>query len=113
MHRKWCICSHPEHGISVKTAQALAAATLRILGGLVSKDVFIVSAVRTPIGKFGGKLAQMTSPDLGVAAAKAVLVHARVDPNLVEETIFGSARQAGNGPNPARQISVRSGVPKE
>jgi acetyl-CoA C-acetyltransferase len=55
----------------------------------------------------------MTSPDLGVAAAKAALERAGVDPALVAETIFGSARQAGNGPNPARQISVRSGVPKE
>ena len=79
----------------------------------MSRDVLIVSAVRTPIGKFGGKLAQMTSPDLGVAAAKAALTRAGVDPAQVEESIFGSARQAGNGPNPARQISVRSGVPKE
>lgn len=76
-------------------------------------DVFIVSAVRTPIGKFGGKLAGMTSPDLGVIAATAALERAKVDPAQVEEAIFGSARQAGNGPNPARQISVRSGVPKE
>jgi acetyl-CoA C-acetyltransferase len=79
----------------------------------VSQDVLIVSAVRTAIGKFGGKLGQMTSPDLGVAAAKAALERAGVAPALVEETIFGSARQAGNGPNPARQISVRSGVSKE
>lgn len=77
------------------------------------QDVFIVSAVRTPIGKFGGKLAQMTSPDLGVVAAKAALERAGIRPEQVEETIFGSARQAGNGPNPARQISVRAGVPKE
>lgn len=77
------------------------------------QDVFIVSAVRTPIGKFGGKLAQMTSPDLGVVAAKAALERAKVRPEQVEETIFGSARQAGNGPNPARQVSVRAGVPKE
>jgi acetyl-CoA C-acetyltransferase len=75
--------------------------------------VFIVSAVRTPIGKFGGKLTQMTSPDLGVIAAKAALERAQVSPEEIEETIFGSARQAGNGPNPARQISVRAGVPKE
>src|SRR5436305_8970175 len=76
------------------------------------QDVFIISAVRTPIGKFGGKLAHLTSPDLGVVAAKAALERAGVQPEQVEETIFGSARQAGNGPNPARQISVRSGVPK-
>lgn len=77
------------------------------------QDVFIISAVRTPIGKFGGKLAHMTSPDLGVVAAKAALDRAGITPDQVEETIFGSARQAGNGPNPARQISVRAGVPKE
>lgn len=77
------------------------------------QDVFIISAVRTPIGKFGGKLAHMTSPDLGVVAAKAALDRAGISPDQVEETIFGSARQAGNGPNPARQISVRAGVPKE
>jgi acetyl-CoA C-acetyltransferase len=77
------------------------------------QSVFILSAVRTPIGKFGGKLAGMTSPDLGVVAAEAALNRAGVAPDQVEETIFGSARQAGNGPNPARQISVRAGVPKE
>lgn len=77
------------------------------------QDVFILSAVRTPIGKFGGKLAGLSAPDLGVVAAKAALERAGVSPSEVEETIFGCARQAGNGPNPARQISVRSGVPKE
>ncbi len=76
-------------------------------------DVFILSAVRTPIGQFGGKLANMSSPDMGVVAAKAALERAGVGPSQVEEAIFGCARQAGNGPNPARQISVRSGVPKE
>jgi acetyl-CoA C-acetyltransferase len=79
---------------------------------MAAEDVYILSAVRTPIGKFGGKLAGLTSPDLGVAAGKAALERAGVSPSEVEETIFGSARQAGNGPNPARQISIRSGVPK-
>ena len=77
------------------------------------QDVFILSAVRTPIGKFGGKLAGLSSPDLGVVAAEAALARAGIQPGLVEETIFGSARQAGNGPNPSRQVSVRAGVPKE
>jgi acetyl-CoA C-acetyltransferase len=77
------------------------------------QDVFLLSAVRTPIGKFGGKLANLTSPDLGVAAAKAALARSGLAASDIEETIFGSARQAGNGPNPARQVSVRSGVPKE
>jgi acetyl-CoA C-acetyltransferase len=75
--------------------------------------VFILSAVRTPIGKFGGSLSSLTAADMGVIAAKAALERASVRPEQIEETIFGNARQAGGGPNPARQISVRSGVPHE
>jgi acetyl-CoA C-acetyltransferase len=74
--------------------------------------VFILSAVRTPIGKFGGSLASMSAADMGVVAAKAAMERAGVEPAQVEETIFGNARQAGGGPNPARQISIRSGVPQ-
>ena len=75
--------------------------------------VYILSAVRTPIGKFGGSLASLSAADMGVVAAKAALERAGVQPQQVEETIFGNARQAGGGPNPARQISIRSGVPQE
>jgi acetyl-CoA C-acetyltransferase len=75
--------------------------------------VYILSAVRTPIGKFGGTLASQTAADMGVVVAKAAIDRAGVQPKQVEETIFGNARQAGGGPNPARQISVRSGVPQE
>ncbi|HWX91820.1 MAG TPA: acetyl-CoA C-acetyltransferase [Terriglobales bacterium] len=76
-------------------------------------DVYILSAARTPIGKFGGSLASLSAPDLGVVAAEAALRRAGIEPPQVEETIFGNARQAGGGPNPARQISIRSGVPQE
>jgi acetyl-CoA C-acetyltransferase len=75
--------------------------------------VYILSGVRTPIGKFGGTMASLTAADMGVAAAKAAMERAGVPPEQVEETIFGNARQAGGGPNVARQISVRSGVPVE
>ena len=75
--------------------------------------VYILSAVRTPIGKFGGSLASQTAADMGVVAAKGAIERAGVRPDQIEETIFGNARQAGGGPNPARQISVRSGVPQE
>src|SRR5882757_6046475 len=81
-------------------------------GGFVP-DVFIVSAVRTPIGKFGGALASLSAAELGVVAAKAAMQRASVDPQQIEETIFGNARQAGGGPNPARQISIGSGVAQE
>jgi acetyl-CoA C-acetyltransferase len=75
--------------------------------------VYILSAVRTPIGKFGGSLASLTAADMGVVAAKAAMERAGVQSSQIEETIFGNARQAGGGPNVARQISVRSGVPQE
>src|ERR1700691_763157 len=75
--------------------------------------VYILSAVRTPIGKFGGSLASLTSADMGVVAAKAAIERAAIQPAQVEETIFGNARQAGGGPNVARQISIGSGVPQE
>jgi acetyl-CoA C-acetyltransferase len=76
-------------------------------------DVFIVSAVRTPIGKFGGGLASLTAADMGVVAAVAALERAQVSPAQVQETIIGNARQAGGGPNVARQIAIRAGVPQE
>jgi acetyl-CoA C-acetyltransferase len=76
-------------------------------------NVYILSGVRTPIGKFGGSLASLSAADMGVVAAKAALERAGVQPQQVEETIFGNARQAGGGPNPARQISIRSGIPQE
>jgi acetyl-CoA C-acetyltransferase len=75
--------------------------------------VYILSAVRTPIGKFGGSLASLTAADMGVVAAKAAIERAGIQPEQVEETIFGNARQAGGGPNVARQISIRNGVPQE
>ena len=79
----------------------------------MAQAVYILSAVRTPIGKFGGSLASLTAADMGVVAAKAAMERAGVRPEQIEETIFGNARQAGGGPNPGRQISVRSGVPQE
>jgi acetyl-CoA C-acetyltransferase len=75
-------------------------------------DVFILSAVRTPIGKFGGSLASLTAADMGAVAAKAAMERACISPDQVQETIIGNARQAGGGPNVARQISIRSGVPE-
>jgi acetyl-CoA C-acetyltransferase len=83
------------------------------LGVIAVQGVYILSAVRTPIGKFGGSLASLTAADMGVVAAKAAIERAGVRPEQIEEAIFGNARQAGGGPNPARQVSVRSGVPQE
>src|SRR5215470_11104976 len=76
-------------------------------------SVFIASAVRTPIGKFGGAFASLSAADLGVVAVKEALARASVDPVSVNEVIMGHARAAGNGPNPGRQISFRSAIPQE
>jgi acetyl-CoA C-acetyltransferase len=75
--------------------------------------VYILSAIRTPIGKFGGALASLTAADMGGVAAKAAIERAGIQADQIEEAIFGNARQAGGGPNVARQISIRSGVPQE
>jgi acetyl-CoA C-acetyltransferase len=75
------------------------------------RPVFVLSAARTPIGKFGGSFASLTAADLGEVAAKAALERSGLPPAAVDETIFGQARQAGGGPNPARQVSHRAGVP--
>ncbi len=77
------------------------------------KSVFILAAARAAIGKFGGSLRDFSAPDLGAVVAQAALARAQAEAAEVGEVIFGHARQAGNGPNPARQISVRAGVPVE
>ena len=76
------------------------------------RSVFIASAVRTAIGKFGGALSSLSAADLGVIAVKEALIRARVEGAAVNEVIMGHARGAGNGPNPARQVSYRSGIPQ-
>ncbi|HCX29709.1 MAG TPA: hypothetical protein DHU55_08050, partial [Blastocatellia bacterium] len=68
--------------------------------------------MRTPIGRFGGTLASWTAADLGVAAAKASLDRAHLRPEQIQQSIWGCARQAGGGPNVARQITYRAGVPE-
>src|SRR6516165_10815857 len=77
------------------------------------RSVFIASAARTAIGKFGGALASLSAADLGVVAVKEALFRTAIEPSAVDEVIIGHARGAGNGPNPARQISFRSGIPQE
>lgn len=74
-------------------------------------DVVIASAVRTPIGKFGGALKDVPAAELGRIAAEESLRRAGLTPEDVDEVIVGHARQAGNGPNLARQIGYFAGVP--
>ena len=77
------------------------------------REVVIVSAVRTPIGTFGGALKDVSAVDLGTLVVKEALKRANVDPSLVEEVIFGNVLQAGLGQNVARQVSVHAGIPIE
>ena len=77
------------------------------------EPVYIVSAVRTPIGKFGGALSSLTAADLGTAAASEAIIRTKISSDGIDESIFGCARQAGVGPNVARQISHRAGVSDE
>jgi acetyl-CoA C-acetyltransferase len=76
------------------------------------KNVYLAGAVRTPIGRFGGTLASWTAADLGVAVAKESLRRASVAVDQITDSIWGCARQAGGGPNVARQITWRAGVPE-
>jgi acetyl-CoA C-acetyltransferase len=76
------------------------------------RSVVLVAAKRTPMGRFMGAFADLPAVDLGIAAAGAALEAAGLSPADVQETVAGHGRQAGNGPNPARQVSVRAGVPE-
>lgn len=73
----------------------------------------ILEGARTPIGRFLGAFAEVPPVDLGVAATTEALGRAGVRAEEVQELVYGHARQAGNGPNTGRQVSVRSGIPQE
>lgn len=79
----------------------------------MEREVVIVSAVRTAIGSFGGKLGGFTAIELGVIAAKEAIKRAGIDPAEINETIIGNILSAGLGQNPARQIAVNAGIPVE
>jgi acetyl-CoA C-acetyltransferase len=74
-------------------------------------DAFILSAARTPIGKYLGAFADVPAPDLGAAALREALSRARVGPARVDEVIMGNVLQAGVGQNPARQAALKAGLP--
>jgi len=76
-------------------------------------EVVLAAPVRTPIGKFGGGLAQTSAVDLAVRAAVATLERSGIAPDRIDQTILGHARQAGCGPNPARQVAIAAGLPVE
>ena len=76
------------------------------------RKVVIASAVRTPVGSFGGAFKTLTSVDLGVIAAKEAMKRAKVTPDMIDEVLLGNVLQAGQGQNIARQISIGAGCPE-
>lgn len=77
------------------------------------KDAVIISAARTPTGKFQGALKGFTAPDLGAIAIKEAVQRAGVDPSKIDEVIMGCVVQAGIGQAPARQAALKAGLPPE
>ena len=73
----------------------------------------ILEGARTPIGRFLGSFSEISTVELGTLAAVEAMRRAAIEPDQVDQVIFGHARQAGNGPNTGRQVSVRAGVPVE
>ena len=77
-----------------------------------SQQPVILAAARTPIGKFGGALSELAAPELGVVASQAAMARAEIAPDEIQVSIFGQVYQGGSGMNPARQVSIRAGVPE-
>ena len=77
------------------------------------EQAVIVNAVRTPVGSFGKSLAGVSAVDLGVIALKEALARTGLDPAQIDEVILGNVLQAGLGQNPARQVAIHAGIPKE
>src|SRR6266568_5097603 len=74
-------------------------------------EVVIVGAARTPIGRYGGSLRTVHPAELGAVAARAALERAGLTPDAIDDVLIGHGRQAGSGPNPARQVGMRAGIP--
>ena len=79
----------------------------------MSDDVVIVSAARTAVGSFNGAFANTPAHDLGAVAIQAALARAGVEPGRVSEVIMGQILTAAQGQNPARQASIKAGIPVE
>jgi acetyl-CoA C-acetyltransferase len=77
----------------------------------IMSEAFILSAARTPIGKYLGSLAEVPAPELGAVAVREVLRRARIPSERVDEVIIGNVLQAGVGQNPARQVALKAGLP--
>mmetsp|Transcript_8199 Transcript_8199/g.9095 ORF Transcript_8199/g.9095 Transcript_8199/m.9095 type:complete len:425 (+) Transcript_8199:17-1291(+) len=103
-HRVKLVCNHfaaPNESIRNNTSAS----------SLNPRDVVIVSCVRTPMGSFQGGLAPLTAVDLGATVIKEALKRGNVSPTDVDEVYFGNVLQANQGQNPARQATIKAGIP--
>lgn len=75
------------------------------------REVVILGSGRTAGGKYGGSLQSVTAPELGGQVIKEVIKRSGIEPDVIDQTVFGSAWQAGVGPNPARLSAVAGGIP--
>src|SRR6476620_250607 len=78
-----------------------------------ARDVFILSAARTPIGRYGGSFKDLHPAELGAVAARDAIARAGLTAGDVDEVAIGHGRQAGSGPNPGRQVGRRAAIPDE
>ncbi|TWI58985.1 acetyl-CoA C-acetyltransferase [Halalkalibacter nanhaiisediminis] len=76
------------------------------------REVVIVSAVRTPVGTFGGALSSVSAVDLGVVATKEAIARAGIQPEQIDEVLIGNILSAGLGQNVARQVAIYAGLPQ-
>lgn len=78
-----------------------------------TREVVIASAVRTPVGTFGGSLAEVSAIELGRHAVVEAMRRAGIKPEQVDDVLIGNVLQAGLGQNTARQVLLKAGIPKE
>src|SRR5207244_3815527 len=99
-------CTPPGNRKGPKPAERADRSTIRSMN-----DVYILSAARTPIGKFGGGLSTTPATHLGATAIRAAVQRSGIAPEHVDEVIMGQVIQAGAGQAPARQAALRAGLP--
>lgn len=76
------------------------------------REVVVVGAARTPVGAFGGSLANVSAVDLGVVAAKEAIKRANISADMIDEVLVGNILSAGLGQNVARQVAIHAGIPE-
>jgi acetyl-CoA C-acetyltransferase len=103
------LCIRISHGLRVPRRYASTTAINVPSPSRLTQDVVILSAARTPVGKFNGALSSVSAPQLGITAAKAAISRAGLQPSDIEEVFMGQVITAGVGQAPARQVALGAG----